>query len=30
VYESLGQTPKEGLTAEDVVTNQFIDESIGL
>ncbi|MBG7605976.1 MAG: ABC transporter substrate-binding protein, partial [Actinobacteria bacterium] len=26
VYESLGQTPKEGLTAEDVVTNQFIDE----
>ena len=30
VYESLGQTPKEGLTAEDVVTNQFIDDSIGL
>ena len=30
VYESLGQTPKEGLTAEDVVTNRFIDESIGL
>ncbi|HUF99698.1 MAG TPA: hypothetical protein VMM60_16340 [Ilumatobacter sp.] len=30
VYESLGQTPKEGLTAEDIVTNEFIDESIGL
>jgi len=30
VYDSLGQTPKEGLTAEDVVTNQFIDDSIGL
>jgi hypothetical protein len=30
VYESLGQSPKEGLTPEDVVTNQFIDESIGL
>ncbi|MFV0307890.1 MAG: ABC transporter substrate-binding protein [Desertimonas sp.] len=30
VYEALGQTPPEGLTAEDVVTNQFIDESIGL
>ena len=30
VYESLGQSPKEGLTADDVVTNRFIDESIGL
>jgi hypothetical protein len=30
VYESLGQAPKEGLTAEDIVTNQFIDDSIGL
>ena len=30
VYESLGQAPKEGLTPEDVVTNQFIDETIGL
>lgn len=30
VYESLGQSPKEGLVAEDVVTNRFIDESIGL
>ena len=30
VYESLGQAPKDGLTAEDIVTNQFIDETIGL
>lgn len=30
VYESLGQAPKEGLVPEDVVTNEFIDESIGL
>lgn len=30
VYESLGQSPKEGLTAEDIVTNEFIDPSIGL
>ena len=30
VYEALGQSPKEGLTAEDVVTNDFIDPSIGL
>ncbi|HWL44606.1 MAG TPA: hypothetical protein VNQ73_16820 [Ilumatobacter sp.] len=30
VYESLGQPPKEGLVSEDIVTNQFIDESIGL
>ncbi len=30
VYEALGQAPPEGLTAEDVVTNEFIDESIGL
>lgn len=29
VYEALGQSPKEGLTAEDIVTNEFIDESIG-
>jgi len=29
VYESLGQTPKEGLVAEDIVTNQFINDSIG-
>jgi hypothetical protein len=30
VYKALGQAPKEGLTAEDIVTNEFIDESIGL
>jgi hypothetical protein len=30
VYESLGQAPAEGLTAEDIVTNEFIDPSIGL
>jgi hypothetical protein len=30
VYEALGQSPKEGLTPEDLVTNEFIDESIGL
>ena len=30
VYEALGQSPKEGLTAEDIVTNEFIDETIGL
>ena len=30
VYESLGQAPPEGLTAEDIVTNEFIDPSIGL
>ncbi len=30
VYTSLGQPPLEGLTAEDVVTNEFIDPNIGL
>jgi hypothetical protein len=30
VYESLGQSPADGLTAEDLVTNDYIDESIGL
>ena len=30
VYASLGQEPPADLTAEDVVTNQFIDPSIGL
>jgi hypothetical protein len=30
VYTSLGQPPLEGLTAEDVVTNEFIDPDIGL
>ena len=30
VYTALGQAPKTGLKAEDIVTNQFIDPSIGL
>jgi len=30
VYTALGQTPKDGLTAEDIVTNEFLDPSIGL
>jgi hypothetical protein len=30
IYEAQGASPKEGVTAEDIVTNQFIDESIGL
>ena len=30
VYAGLGQPPAEGLTAEDIVTNEFIDPSIGL
>ena len=30
VYESLGQAPKDGLVPEDIVTNEFIDMSIGL
>jgi len=30
VYTGLGQAPKTGLKAEDIVTNQFIDPSIGL
>ncbi len=30
VYESLGQTPKEGLTPEDIVTNEFLDPTIAL
>ena len=30
VYTAQGTPPKEGLTAEDIVTNQFIDPSIGL
>jgi len=29
VYSALGAAPPEGLTAEDVVTNEFIDDSIG-
>ena len=30
VYAALGQEPPADLTAEDIVTNQFIDPSIGL
>jgi len=30
IYTELGQAPPEGLAAEDVVTNEFIDDSIGL
>ncbi|MGD9999615.1 MAG: ABC transporter substrate-binding protein [Ilumatobacteraceae bacterium] len=30
IYTELGQAPKEGLTAEDIVTNQFIDPSISV
>jgi hypothetical protein len=30
IYTAQGATPKEGVTADDIVTNQFIDESIGL
>jgi hypothetical protein len=30
IYTAQGATPKDGVTAEDIVTNQFIDESIGL
>jgi hypothetical protein len=30
VYTALGQAPPDGLTAEDVVTNEFIDDTIGL
>ena len=30
VYTALGQAPPDGLTAEDIVTNEFIDPSIGL
>jgi len=30
IYSALGQVPAEGLTAEQLVTNQFIDPSIGL
>ena len=30
IYTALGNPPKEGLTAEDIVTNQFVDPSIGL
>ena len=30
VYEAQGASPKEGVTPEDIVTNQFIDPSIAL
>ena len=30
IYEAQGAPPKEGVTPEDIVTNEFIDESIGL
>ena len=30
IYEAQGAKPKEGLKAEDIVTNQFIDPSIKL
>jgi len=30
VYKSLGKPPKDGLKAEDIVTNQFLDPSIGM
>jgi hypothetical protein len=30
VYSALGQAPKDGLKAEDIVTNQFLDPSVGM
>ena len=30
IYEAQGASPKDGVTADDIVTNQFIDDSIGL
>jgi hypothetical protein len=30
VYKSLGKPPKDGLKAEDIVTNEFLDPSIGM
>ena len=30
IYTAQGAKPKEGVTADDIVTNQFIDETIGL
>ena len=30
IYTAQGASPKEGVTADDIVTNQFIDPSIGL
>ena len=30
IYEAQGATPKDGVTPDDIVTNQFIDTSISL
>ena len=30
IYTAQGSPPKDGVTADDIVTNQFIDDSIGL
>ena len=30
IYKAQGATPKDGLTPEDIVTNEFIDPSIHL
>jgi hypothetical protein len=30
VYKSLGKPPKDGLKAEDIVTNEFLDPSVGM
>ncbi len=30
VFESIGNPPADGLTAEDIYTNEFIDDAIGL
>jgi hypothetical protein len=30
IYTGLGQAPKDGLTADDIMTNEFIDPTIGL
>ncbi len=30
IYTTQGASPKDGVTPDDIVTNQFIDESIGL
>jgi hypothetical protein len=30
IYTEMDSAPKDGLTADDIVTNQFIDESIGI
>ena len=29
IYEGIGSAPTEGLTADDIATNEFIDDSIG-